>query len=62
VTARLLQFPARGPFSVRVEREAEAWLVICRGHGWLNGSRHEALSEAVELARGFGASTREAQR
>jgi hypothetical protein len=54
MSARILPFPARGPFTVRVEREAEAWLVICRQHGWLFGSRREAITEASEIARGFG--------
>ena len=32
MTARILQFP---PFVVRLAEEDEAWLVICREHGWL---------------------------
>ena len=31
-----------------------AWLVICRDHGWLHGSRLEALAVASTIARGFG--------
>ena len=55
MTARLLQFPARGPFAVRIEREDDlAWAVICRDHSWLHGSRHEALADAFSIARGFG--------
>jgi hypothetical protein len=55
MTARILRFPPRGPFAVRVERQHEAaWLVICRDHGWLFGSRHEALADATEIAAGFG--------
>ena len=54
MTARILQFPARGPFAVYVEREAEAWLVIVREHGWLFGSQREAVGEAQLIARGFG--------
>ena len=38
----------------RIEREAEAWLVICRSHAWLFGSRHAAMTEANGIARGFG--------
>jgi hypothetical protein len=53
MTALLLEFPARGPFDVRLEREDRAWLVICRDHGWLCGSREEAVSEAREIAQGF---------
>jgi hypothetical protein len=54
MTARIIRFPSRGPFSVRVEREEGAWLVICRRHGWLHGSWREAITEAAEIARGFG--------
>jgi hypothetical protein len=50
----ILPFPPRGPFAVHVEREDEAWLVICREHGWLHTSRHEALADAASIARGFG--------
>jgi hypothetical protein len=55
MTARILKFSERGPFTVRVEREEDtAWLVICRDHGWLHGSHHEALADAEWIARGFG--------
>jgi hypothetical protein len=63
MTTQVLQFPARGPFTVYVEREREgtgAWLVNCRDHGWLHGDRHEAHSEAVAIACGFGVSARTA--
>ena len=55
MTARLLPFPPRGPFSVRIERErgGEAWMVACRHHGWLHGDRRAAELDAAELARGF---------
>ena len=52
--AGIINFPVRGPFLVRIEREAEAWLVICRSHAWLFGSRHAAMTEANGIARGFG--------
>jgi hypothetical protein len=57
MTARILRFPPRGrfsPFAVHVVREAPAWLVLCRSHGWLHGSYREAIREAREIARGFG--------
>ena len=54
MTARVLKFPERGRFAVRIEREDAAWLVICRDHGWLHGSHHEALADAEWIARGFG--------
>ena len=52
--AHILKFPERGPFNVRVEREGVAWLVVCRSHGWLFGSHHEALADAERIAGGFG--------
>jgi hypothetical protein len=58
MTGRLLQFPPRGPFAVDVVREDRAWLVVSRGFGWLHGSRHAALSDAAEIARGFGVAVR----
>lgn len=54
MTARILAFPQRSPFAVHIAREDGAWLVICRAHGWLFGSRGEALVNARELAHGFG--------
>jgi hypothetical protein len=35
-------------------REAEAWLVVCRDHGWLHGSRAEARAEAYWLSKNNG--------
>jgi hypothetical protein len=52
--ALILKFPERGPFAIRIEREDSAWLVVARDHGWLHGSRHEALADAERIARGFG--------
>jgi hypothetical protein len=56
VTAIIIPFPSRHPFHVRIEREdgSGAWLVVCRDHGWLCGSRHEAAREAREIAAGHG--------
>jgi hypothetical protein len=54
MTAGIVHFPQRGPFSVRIEREAEAWIVICRSHAWLFGSRHAAMTEANGIAGGLG--------
>jgi hypothetical protein len=48
--ARILQFP---PFVVQLAEEDEAWLVICREHGWLYGSRVEASADAMLIARSF---------
>jgi hypothetical protein len=58
-TARILPFPLRGPFAVRIEREPPAWLVICRDHGWLHGSREAALADAKRIAAGFGVAVHE---
>jgi hypothetical protein len=54
MTAGIIHFPQRGPFTVRIEREDSAWLVICRSHAWLFGSRHEALADAEWIASGLG--------
>jgi hypothetical protein len=50
---RILRFPPRGPFAVRVSQVDGAWLVVCRSHGWLFGSRRDALIEAAKIAAGF---------
>jgi hypothetical protein len=48
MSAVILPFPI---FHVRIARdEAPAWLVICRGHGWLHGSHAEAAADARWLA------------
>jgi len=54
ISNNIIPFPQRGPFAVRVEREAEAWLVLCRDHGWLHSSYRQAIAEAYVIARGFG--------
>jgi hypothetical protein len=54
---RILKFPVRGPFVVRVEREREdtgAWLVLSRDHAWAHGDRNKANLEAIAIACGFG--------
>lgn len=53
MTAQIIPFPPRGPFTVHVEREGAAWLVICRDHGWLHGDRRKAIFDAIEIASGF---------
>ena len=52
--SNIIQFPARGPFAVRVMREGKAWLVVCRQHSWLHGCQREAMLEARSLAWQFG--------
>jgi hypothetical protein len=62
MTARIIQFPIprRTPFAVHVVRESEAWLVICRQHGWLHGDRAAALKDARWLAKNFDLPIKEA--
>jgi hypothetical protein len=52
--AQVLHFPRQAPFAVHIKREDTAWLVVCRGHGWLFGDRRQAVREARALAGGFG--------
>jgi hypothetical protein len=56
MSAVILQFPSRGPFDIRVEREidGDAWLVIARSHGWLHGDFVAALRDARDVAAGWG--------
>jgi hypothetical protein len=54
MTAQTISFPSRGPFTVIVEREETAWLVLCRSHGWLYGDFAEAIRDAYVVAHGFG--------
>jgi hypothetical protein len=59
MSARIIEFPPRRSFSVRIMREAEAWLVLCLEHGWLHGSRDAALVDAAEIAAGFNLTVKE---
>jgi hypothetical protein len=54
MTARILLFPQRAPFVVRVVRDGAIWLVVCREHGWLRTDYRDAIEEAENLAHGFG--------
>lgn len=58
--SNILPFPTRGPFEIRIEREAGAdgWMVIARSHAWLHGDFYAAKAEARIIARGFGVSVR----
>jgi hypothetical protein len=51
MSADILPFPL---FHVRIAREAPAWMVICRDHGWLHGSHADAAADARWLARNHG--------
>ena len=55
MTAHIIPFPPHAPFVFRVEREQEAWLVICRSHGWLHVDRLAAIVDVHTIAEGFGA-------
>ena len=55
MTAQIIPFPARAPFSVYVKRIETCWLVIYRDHGWLHGDRGDAIADANYIAQGFGA-------
>jgi hypothetical protein len=64
MSARVLPFPCRAatlkrrgwhPFNVEILREElGGWFVVCCDHGWLHGSRREALADAREIADGWG--------
>jgi hypothetical protein len=54
MSARVIPFPQRAPFTVRVERAGPAWLATCRYHGWLHGDRCGAVADANAIARWFG--------
>jgi len=58
MSAKILKFPVRGPFAVRVERETNdvGWLVRThdREYGWLHGSFNDALYDAGVIAEGYG--------
>jgi hypothetical protein len=56
----MIRFPARRGACVWIMREGRAWLVVALGHGWLFGSRGEALADARWLARTLGLPVRSA--
>jgi hypothetical protein len=56
VSACILAFPKRSPFSVAVipdDRDG-LWWVICRSHAWVFSDQQEALRDATAVASGFG--------
>jgi hypothetical protein len=52
----ILRFPPRRVTAVLIcrERNGAGWLAIAGAHGWLFGSRTEALEDARWLARNLG--------
>jgi hypothetical protein len=62
MTARILRFPLRrvGAILICRQHNGGGWLVLHGSHGWLHGSRHDALEDARWLARNLGFPVREA--
>jgi hypothetical protein len=54
MSARVLRFPLRQSHAIWITREDAAWLVLAHEHGWLHGSRSDALEDAHWLARTLG--------
>ena len=60
MSARLLEFPPRRFFAIRVLQGAGEWLVLAGPHGWLHGDERSAIAEAKWLAANFGLPIRRA--
>jgi hypothetical protein len=61
MTSAVIRFPPRRSAAVWLLQPREGgWLVLARGHGWLHGSRSDALANASWLARNLDLSIREA--
>jgi hypothetical protein len=55
----LVRFPPRRASAIFVCEEHDGgWLVLARGHGWLHGSRLDALDDA-HCSRNLGLPVRE---
>jgi len=48
------RFPPRRSAAIRIVSEGTAWLVLAREHGWLHGSRAEAIADAQWLVPNLG--------
>jgi hypothetical protein len=59
MTARVIRFPPRCSHAIWITREDTAWIVLAGAHGWLHGSRSDALATARWLARNLGFPIRE---
>jgi hypothetical protein len=58
--AAVVRFPPRRSAAVWLLQGRDGgWLVLARGHGWLHGSRLDALADARWLARNLGFPIRE---
>jgi len=58
VSAPILRFPSSRAHGIRVEREidGDGWIVLVDACGWLHSDFASALSDAREIAAGFGVS------
>jgi hypothetical protein len=58
---RFIRFPLRRLSAVLIvhERDGHGWLTLVGNHGWLFGSRADAIAEAQWLARNLGLPVRE---
>jgi hypothetical protein len=56
LSARILPFPQHRTRTVRVvrERDGDGWLVLWGSHGWVFGSRGDAIEDALELGAMHG--------
>jgi hypothetical protein len=56
MTAVIIRFSLRRVASILVvrERDGAGWLALAGSHGWVFGSRADAVAEARWLARNFG--------
>jgi hypothetical protein len=60
MTATIIRFPPRHAAVVwLLQAHQGGWLVLARGHGWLHGSRLDALADARWLAHNLGYPIRE---
>jgi hypothetical protein len=56
------RFPPRRSAAIRIVGDGAAWLVLAREHGWLHGSRAEAIADAQWLALNLGIPVRGSER
>jgi hypothetical protein len=61
MAAAIIRFPPRRASAIFVceERDGDGWLALAGAHGWLFGSRTEALEDACWLSRNLGLPVRE---
>jgi hypothetical protein len=54
MSAAVHRFPPRRAAAIFLLREGDAWLVLNREHGWLFGSRYDAVAEASRASQASG--------